>query len=171
MKKLDSRFLSVFSFPTVKPPVRMEDKASSSGKSIVGHLAGLFSSPPGARAEPASHAKHPLDQLTIKEVAAFAAAVKAQAQSLGVGPVRFNFVTAKVHSSHPLNGFIKSHIAPRDYFLFCARCLDNKAVAAYLRCCDQSWAQLHLHCSFYRQAVLVVLAGTIKGRPSGIRSR
>lgn len=77
-----------------------DDKAS--GKAMAGHLAGLFSSSPMARGEPASQGKHPLDQLTIKEVAAFATAIKAHAQSLGVGPVRFNFVTAKVRSSHLL---------------------------------------------------------------------
>jgi hypothetical protein len=69
---------------------------TSSGSKIVDHLASLFSSPPVPKPHGAAASKHPLDPLTIEEVAAFTAAVKAHGEALGVGPLRFNFVTAKV---------------------------------------------------------------------------
>ncbi len=79
----------------------MDSKGPASNTKIVDHLASLFSSPPVHKPGGTGLAKHPLDQLTIEEVAAFTGAIKAHAETLGVGPLRFNFVTAKVGFPSP----------------------------------------------------------------------
>eukprot|EP00884_Botryococcus_braunii_P004086 jgi/Botrbrau1/13679/Bobra.0378s0010.1 len=73
----------------------MDSKGSVSNAKVVDQLASLFSSPPVSKSGGTSIPKHPLDPLTIEEVAAFTEAIKAHAEKLGIGPIRFNFVTAK----------------------------------------------------------------------------
>jgi hypothetical protein len=74
----------------------MDNKGKTSGNRVIDHLANLFSASPSIPAKVVKRFSHPLDQLSIEEVAILASAIRSHSEKLGIASLRFNFISAKV---------------------------------------------------------------------------